>query len=156
MSEQRWVFVVKALDQPGTLAAAASVFSNRGVSLEAILGSGIASTAIEDGRLILSFRATERKKEMLLRALERLASVLQVKDYPYADANLRAIAIAKVSSLKNILLDLDTAVQTETISQTAEEQVLLLTGSTSAVEQVIQALRQQSVLLDLVTAAITL
>ncbi len=69
MSEQRWVFVVKALDQPGTLTAAASVFSNRGISLEAVLGSGIASTVIEDGRLILSFRATKRKQEMLLRAL---------------------------------------------------------------------------------------
>jgi acetolactate synthase small subunit len=155
MSEQRWVFVVRALDQPGTLTAAASVFSNRGVSLEAILGSGIAATAIEEGRLILSFRATERKQEMLLRALERLSSVLQVTSYLYDDPKLRAIAIAKVSSLQDISFDSE-AIVVETIATSPDGLRLLLTGSTVAVEQVIQTLRQASVLLDLVTAAITL
>jgi len=40
-AQQRWVFVVRALNRPGTVTAAAAVFSNRGVSLEGILGSGI-------------------------------------------------------------------------------------------------------------------
>ena len=151
---QRWVFVVKALDQPGTLTAAAFVFSNRGISLEAILGSGITSTALEEGRLILSFRATERKKEMLLRALERLSSVLQVTSYLYDDPKLRTIAIAKVSSLEDISFDTE-AVQVETIA-TPDSLRLLLTGSTLAVEQVIQTLRQTEVLQDLVTATIAL
>jgi len=155
MSEQRWVFVVRAIDQPGTLTAAASVFSNRGISLEAILGSGIASTAIEEGRLILSFRATKRKKEMLLRALERLSSVLQVTDYSYDDPRLRTIAIAKVSNLENIWLDSE-VIQVETIATSPDGLRLLLTGNTLAVEQGIQMLRQEGVLLDLVTAVITL
>ncbi|HEY9643806.1 MAG TPA: hypothetical protein V6C57_25170 [Coleofasciculaceae cyanobacterium] len=155
MSEQRWVFVVKALDRPGSLTAVASVFSNRGISLEAILGSGIAATTLEEGRLILSFRATERKKEMLLSALERLSSVLQVTGYPYDDPRLRAIAIAKVSSLQDILFDPE-AIQVETIATSPDGLRLLLTGSTLAVEQVIHRLRQEAVLLDLVTAAITL
>ncbi|MBI4785022.1 MAG: hypothetical protein HY785_27520 [Oscillatoriophycideae cyanobacterium NC_groundwater_1537_Pr4_S-0.65um_50_18] len=155
MSEQRWVFVVKALDQPGTLTAAASVFSNRGISLEAVLGSGIASTVIEEGRLILSFRATERKQDMLLRALERLSSVLQVTSYLYDDPRLRTIAIAKVSSLQDISFDPD-LIQMETIATSPNSLRLLLTGSTLAVEQVVQTLRQASVLLDLVTATITL
>lgn len=152
---QRWVFVVKCLDKPGVLTAAASVFSNRGISLEAVLGSGIAATSIETGRLILSFRATQRKKEMLLSALARLSGVLQVSDYPFDDPTLRAIAIAKISSSETIASTLD-LIQTETISETAEGKLMLLTGSTAAVESIIENLRQRSVLLDLVTAAIAI
>ena len=155
MPEQRWVFVVKCVDRPGVLTAAASVFSNRGVSLEAILSSGIAATSIETGRLILSFRATDRKKEMLLRALGRLSSVLQVDHYPYDDPALRSIALAKVSSPAAIEFSSD-RVQVEKISETAEGSLLLLTGDPVAVESVLKTLRQQSLLLDLVTAAIAI
>jgi acetolactate synthase small subunit len=155
VTEQRWVFVVKCLDRPGSLTAAASVFSNRGVSLEAILSSGIAATSIEAGRLILSFRATERKKEMLMRALGRLSSVSQVDHYLYDDPALRSIALAKVSSSSAIEFSSD-LVQAETISETAESTMLLLTGNPVAVESMIETLRQRSFLLDLVTAAIAI
>ena len=60
-TRQRWMFVVCALNQPGTLTAAATVFSNRGVSLEGFLGSGIDSSTIENGRLLFSCRATPQK-----------------------------------------------------------------------------------------------
>jgi acetolactate synthase small subunit len=152
MVEQRWVLIVKSLNRPGVLAAAASVFSNRGVSLETVLGSGIASTRTEDARFILGFRATERKQKMLLRALERLSTVLEINAYSYNDPNLRTIAVAKVSQLDGI--DLST-VATETISQTDQERMLLLTGSVTAVEQLIEQLRQQNLLLDVVITTIT-
>ena len=154
MLERRWVFVVQVLDKPGALTATASVFSNRGVSLEAILGSGIAATTEEDGRLIFRFLATDRKKEMLQRVLERLSKVIQVDAYLYDDPKLRAIAVIKACNLDGIDLS-SKAVQTETISQTETSQTFLLTGATLAVEQVIETLRQQSRLLDVVMAAIT-
>ncbi|MEM6714635.1 MAG: hypothetical protein AAF622_06145, partial [Cyanobacteria bacterium P01_C01_bin.147] len=97
MAEQRWVFVVRALDKPGTLTATAAAFSNRGVSLESILASGIAPTTLEDGRLILIFRATSEKKALLQRTLERLSIIFQVDAYTYEDERLRAIAVAKLS-----------------------------------------------------------
>ena len=155
MPEQRWVFVVKCLDRPGVLTAVTSVFSNRGVSLETILSSGIAATSLETGRLILSFRATDRKKEMLLRALGRLSSVLQVDHYLYDDPALRSIALAKVSSPTAIEFSSD-LVQMETISETPEGALLLLTGNPIAVESLLNTLRQQSLLLDLVAAAIAI
>ncbi len=166
MAEQHWLMVVKCLDQSGVLSAVASVFANRGVSLEAILGSGIAtvypieSCPIEsrpaeshaNGRLLLSFRATERKKEMLHRVLERLSAILQVEVYAYDDPQLRAIAVIKVRHLEQIDLS---SVLAETISQTAEAQTLLLTGSTVALEAIVQQLRQQALLIDLVMSAVT-
>lgn len=153
MLEPRWVFVVKALDKPGTLAAAASVFSNRGVSLEAILGSGINPNTTEDARLVLSFQASERKKTMLMRALQRLSRVVEVDAYPYTDPQLRAIAIAKVSSLDGIELN---TVQTEAIAQSVDSQTFLLTGSPAAIDEVVDRLRQHQVLMDVVLTTIAI
>ncbi|MEM6451071.1 MAG: hypothetical protein AAF703_12230, partial [Cyanobacteria bacterium P01_D01_bin.105] len=69
-ANRRWVFVAQALNQSGTLTAAAAVFSNRGVSLEGILGSGIDTATAEDGRLLFSFQATEEKMALLKRSLQ--------------------------------------------------------------------------------------
>lgn len=145
MAEARWVFVVKAKDQPGALTAASGVFSNRGVSLETISGSGGSLTRTAS-RITLSFRATERKKTMLLRALERLSAVLQVECYAYESPKLRAIAVVRVSSNAR---DWEASeVQTEVVSEGNGTQTLLLTGATSTIEPVIEQLRDRGALLD--------
>jgi acetolactate synthase small subunit len=147
MPEQRWVFVIKAQDQPGALTAAAGVFSNRGVSLETILGSGMNSTSIGVGRFVLSFRATERKKDMLLRVVKRLSTVLQVDCYPYSSSVLRAIAVVRVSSATDINWEASD-VQMEIVSKDTDSQTMLLTGGTPAVEQWVETLRERNTLLD--------
>lgn len=146
MPEQRWVFVIKAQDQPGVLTAAAGVFSNRGVSLETILGSGMNSTSAE-GRFVLSFRAAERKKDMLLRVVERLSTVIQVDCYPYSSSVLRAIAVVRVSSATDINWEASD-VQMEIVSKDTDSQTMLLTGGTPAVEQWVETLRERNTLLD--------
>lgn len=154
MAEQRWVFVVRALDKPGTLTAVAAVFSNRGVSLESILGSGIAMTTIENGRLILRFSATEARQILLRRALERLSSVTRVKVYPYEDDRLRAIAVAKLSPEAS-LARLPVAVEHEAIAQSDRHQIVLFSGKTTAVDTAIAQLRQANQLEDVVMSSIT-
>ncbi|NJK99119.1 MAG: ACT domain-containing protein [Spirulinaceae cyanobacterium RM2_2_10] len=154
MTEQRWVFVVRALDKPGTLAAAAAVFSQRGVSLESILGSGISSTGA-DGRLVFSLRATARKQALLQRVVGRLAAVSQVEVYAYDDLRLRAIAVVRTAATTPLPLDAAEA-RLETISRTEQERILLLTGSTTAVESALGILREQGSLCDVVTAAIAI
>ncbi|MEO0532906.1 MAG: hypothetical protein AAF215_03465 [Cyanobacteria bacterium P01_A01_bin.123] len=154
MAEQRWVFVVRALDKPGTLTAVAAVFSNRGVSLESILGSGIAMTTIENGRLILRFSATEAKQTLLRRALERLSSVSRVKVYPYEDERLRAIAVAKLTSGAN-LSELAATVDYDAIAQGETHKIVLFSGKTIAVDTAIAKLRQTHQLEDVVMSSIT-
>ncbi len=147
MPEQRWVFVIKAQDKPGALTAAASVFSTRGVSLDTIAGGQMTGTGVDGGRIVLSFRATQRKQDMLLRVVERLSAVLQVDCYPYSSPELRAIAIVQVSTAADP--DWETIdVQTEIISENNDSRRMLLTGSTSAVEQRVEMLREQNALLD--------
>ena len=152
-TNQRWVFVARVLDKPGTLTEAAAVFSNRGVSLEGILGSGIGATAPGDGRLILSFQATAKKKALLHRALERTPSIFRVDAYPYDDRRLRAIAIAKLSPTAKILKD-DDGYSIETISQTSTERIIILNGAPPALESAIAQFRQQNQLKDVVMSYI--
>ncbi|ASC69586.1 hypothetical protein XM38_005130 [Halomicronema hongdechloris C2206] len=154
MANQRWVFVVRALDHPGTLTAAAAVFSQRGVSLEGILGSGITPTTPEDGRLILTFRATEKKQALLHRTLERLSSIFQVDAYTYDDERLRAIAVAKLSLDAALTSDGDN-VSVETIRQTTTDQMVMVTGTPLAVEEAIEHCRHHEQLQDVVMSYIT-
>lgn len=155
MPDQRWVFIVRVLDKPGALTATASVFSNRGVSLEAILGSGISSASATNGRLVISFQATERKQEMLQRALERLPLVLSVESFRYDDPQLRAIAIAKLKSIVNLNLS-DIDVQAETVSQQPGSSTVLFTGGMIALDTLIDQLRVDDELIDVVMSAIAL
>ena len=153
---QRWIFVAQALNQPGTLTAAASVFSNRGVSLEGILGSGIDTNTAEDGRVLFSFRATEPKKDLLLRSLQRLPNILKVTAYAYEDNRLRAVAIAKLNptAQEHLHSHLDT-LHTETIATEENAVLLLIVGNVSAVENAIAHFRAQQQLQDVTMSTIT-
>lgn len=154
MAEQRWIFVVQALDKPGTLTAAAAVFSNRGISLEGILGSGIAPASTDGGRLIIRFRATLAKQKLLRQALERLASISHVGVYTENDQRLRAIAVAKLGTRAEVSCPPNAVM--ETILQTEAEHTVMLTGTPAAVETALTEFRQQAQLLDVVTAYIAI
>ncbi|MFK8183432.1 MAG: hypothetical protein AB8B99_08655 [Phormidesmis sp.] len=151
---RRWIFVAQALNQSGTLTAAASVFSNRGVSLEGILGSGIDTATAEDGRLLFSFRATEEKMGLLKRSLQRLPSIFKVTAYPYEDERLRAIAIAKLIPTADLKLH-SQGLSTETILTEETSVLLFISGKTEAVETAIAHFRSQQQLQDVVMSTIT-
>ena len=154
MANQRWVFVVQSLNKPGTLTAAAAVFSNRGVSLEGVLGSGIDSTTVDGGRILFCFRATEPKQAMLKRAIERLSSIFQVDAYAYEDERLRVIAVAKLTPEARVGNDSE-ELYVETISRDSAASLLLLSGRATAVEAAIADFREQQQLQDVVISAIT-
>ncbi len=150
MVDERWVFVIKVHDKPGALTSIASVFSSRGVSVDTTLGSSVVNIPDTPSTILLSFRATERKKETLLRTIARLQHVVQVEAYPYTARELRTIAIARVTPDEKTV-DLPRGVQSETISERGDSKTILLTGSTQAVDKVVQSLRERGSLLDVVT-----
>lgn len=67
---------------------------------------------IEDGRLILRFQVTERKKQGLQRDPERLSKVVQVEAYSYDDSRLRPIALVQATTLADLNLAA-TSIQSE-------------------------------------------
>ncbi len=150
MTGERWVFVIKVHDKPGALTAIASVFSSRGVSVDTTLGSSSATVLDAPSTIVLSFRATERKKETLLRTIARLQHVQHVEAYPYSARELRSIAIARVTPDEKTA-DLPRGVQAELISERGDSKTILLTGSTQAVDKVVQSMRERGALLDVVS-----
>jgi acetolactate synthase small subunit len=154
VADQRWIFVVRALDQPGTLTAAAAVFSSRGVSLESMLASGIAPTTLENGRLVLIFRATAAKQALLKRTLERLSIVFQVEVYAYEDEQVRAIAVAKLVPTAELSPASDCVV--EAIAESATRRTVMVTGTPPAVDDWMAQVRERDALLDVVMAYITI
>lgn len=153
MDEERWVFVLKVQDAPGALTAISSVFSSRGVSLEIILGNGLALGEEGGGIIVLSFHATAKKRETLHRTVARLAKVVEVQDYPFAAPQLRALAIARVSTPGLNL----SAIQAhaETLTETAEEATILLSGDAQCVDEALRTLRAEKTLIDAVLSVMT-
>jgi len=96
MDSARWLFAVKVRDRPGTLTAVASVFSNRGVSIQMLLGSTLGAETGDDISLFFVFEASERRMNTLLRATGRLDNVTSVTHHPYDSEALRAVAFVHV------------------------------------------------------------
>ena len=149
MANERWVFVIKVHDKPGALTAIASVFSSRGVSVDTTLGSSAAGLLEAPSTIVLSFHATECKKETLLRTLARLQQVVQVEAYPYTARELRSIAIVRVTPDEKIA-ELPREVHTEIISESGDSKTVLLTGATRAVDRAVHSLHERGTLKDVV------
>ena len=100
MDKKCWLFAVRVHDRPGTLTGVSSVFSNRGVSIQMLLGSTLEVVAPNSIPLFFVFEATEQRKDLLLRAMGRLASVISLQCYDYDSPCLRAVAFAHVDPRK--------------------------------------------------------
>ena len=96
MDNPRWLFAVKVRDRPGTLTAVASVFSNRGVSVQMLLGSTLGAEPGADISLFFVFEASERRMHTVLRTMGRLDNVTSVTPHPYDSDMLRAVAFVHV------------------------------------------------------------
>ena len=96
MDNPRWLFAVTVRDRPGTLTAVASVFSNRGVSIQMLLGSTLSAAAGAGISLFFVFESSERRMNALLRTMSRLDNVTSVTPHAYESEALRAVAFAHV------------------------------------------------------------
>ena len=96
MPDNRWLFAVTVRDRPGTLTAVASVFSNRGASIQMLLGSTLGAEPGADISLFFVFQASERRMNALLRATGRLENVTSITPHHYDSDALRAVAFVHV------------------------------------------------------------
>lgn len=155
IESRRWIFVIRLWDRPGALAAMASVFSDRGISLESIVGHG---AAVESGKgiIVVSFTATDRKKQMALRALERLSRVISVSEYTYESPNLRKTALVHLRRGFPANLLKSQGVVSELIGSDSENEIFLLAGLPATLDEVLERLEESKVLVDSVYSVIAL
>lgn len=97
MTEERWIFVIKTIKKPGVLNSVTGVFTSWGISLEMALLNAMGPEGSR-GTVILTFKCTHRKMEILARNVRRLSKVHDLKSYPYLTHELRMVSTCKVPS----------------------------------------------------------
>ena len=91
--KKHWVFRVGLADRAGALTSIASAFSNRGISIDTVVGHGAAYGATHDGTLVATFWCTEAEKDEIVRVVERLSKVTTLEEHPYDSQSLRKSAL---------------------------------------------------------------
>lgn len=94
---RHWVFRVGVADRAGALTSIASAFSNRGISLETIVGHGTPHPGSDGGAIVATFWCTEQEKEAIVRVVGRLSKVTSLEEHPYESSLLRKSALVKVT-----------------------------------------------------------
>lgn len=152
--ERHWFFRIWVYDRAGALTSIASAFSNRGISLDSVVGHGADKAAGCDGTVLVTFTCSEDEKDAIKRVVKRLSKIKRVEEHRYLADYLRKTVVVKVSRK---LRPLDVA--GENAFLTCEEMhhdstgwTYFLGGSPSQLDPILRKLERDSLLLDQVFA----
>lgn len=152
----KWLFIVRVQDKPGVLTRMASVFSNRGVSLDSITGHGALGNI--RGTLIITLQATEKKKYELERTLRRVNDITSVVVYDYRHSHLRKSSLvclkAGFEEMKKIQSEWQEETGLELVKSGDGDSVYLITGKPVVVDALVEKLIQEELLIDIVSSTI--
>ncbi|MAM54187.1 MAG: hypothetical protein CMH35_04960 [Microbacterium sp.] len=127
--DERWVVFVRVADRSGTLTALSECFSTRGVSFEAFSTLDVHGG---EGHMAITFRASRRLAEVLVRTLGRFTAVRGVRLERAGDPRVRATAAVEgveVTSADGV------------VTLSVWSGVTLLAGSLDAVERAVDTAR---------------
>lgn len=141
-STERWIFLLQVKSRPGVLSAVSDVFASRGVSIETITAHDSSHTGAASGTVLLTFAASEAKKDYLVRVLSRSATVEEVAHYRYDDAAHARKSILVRAKMDAVALThaLPAGVLCDIISTRPGETLALLIGPPALVDAALAAL----------------
>ena len=88
---KKWAFIISAADRPGVMTSVASVFTGRGLQVEAIMGNGGRPGNAE---LTVIFEALESRKDSMFKLIGRLENVHHVEAHDCSsDTLLRCVSV---------------------------------------------------------------
>ena len=148
--QQHWFLRVWIDDRAGALTSIASAFSNRGISIDSVVGHGADKAVGFDGTVLVTFRCNEDDKDAIKRVVRRLSKVKRVEEHPYLGENLRKAVVAKV---KRELRPKDVAGETcfitcELMSKNSTGWTYFLAGSPNQLDPIVEKLEKSDLLLD--------
>jgi len=156
ISKKHWVFRVGVADRAGALTSIASAFSNRGISIETVVGHGTAYPGAPGGAVVVTFWCDEAEKDEIVRVVGRLSKVTAIEEFPYESESLRKSALVRVSRR---LLPPDVAgreafLTCERLGEHRGVITYFLAGSPCELDPVLGRLAEQGVLQDIVYSVI--
>ena len=154
--KKHWVFRVGVADRAGALTSIASAFSNRGISIETVVGHGTAYPGAPGGAVVVTFWCDEAAKDEIVRVVGRLSKVTAIEEFPYESDRLRKSALVRVS---RALLPPDVAgreafLTCEPLGQHRNVHTYFLAGSPSELDPVLARLAEEGALEDIVYSVI--
>ena len=151
-----YAFVLKLHDQPGGMEIIAATFAHRGVSLACSLGNDGALDPEGRASVIVTFRATPAKKEIIRRALGRLSRVRSLVEYPIDSPHLRKTAVFRVTGEVDVSLHPTVWLEKIARREASAEHTYVIVGRPQVVDAALEAFRREGRLLDATTTVIGL
>lgn len=155
---RHWVFRAHVMDRAGALTSIASAFSNEGISIDTVVGHGLEEHAGVDGSVVMTFRCSEREKDIMVRKVRRLSKVTGLEEHPYDSQNLRKSAIVTTSrrlAPRDVAGD-QTFLTCELIDPGSEEWTYFLAGSPRELDPILEVLATGGVIKDIVYSVVGL
>ncbi len=149
---RHWVFRAHVQDRAGALTSIASAFSNRGISIETVVGHGAEGQATHDGTVVMTFRCSEQDKDMMVRVVKRLSKVTRLAERPYDSHSLRKSAVVQTTRrlTPRDVAGEETFLTREKMSVEADRWVYFLAGAPSELDPVLHRLESEGVVMDIV------
>jgi hypothetical protein len=153
---RQWVFRVAVADRAGALTSIASTFSNRGISLETIVGHGTPYPGAPGGTVVATFWCSEAEKDAVVRLVRRLSKVTHLEERPYESTLLRKSALIRVSRRLRPadVAGEDCFLTCEMVAPGGDEHTYFLAGPPSEVDLVLARFVGEGVLLHMVYSLI--
>ncbi|MBD7918665.1 hypothetical protein H9657_10310 [Cellulomonas sp. Sa3CUA2] len=134
--DTRWVGWFRTEHRTGAISALAGVFSTRGVNVDSLATGDVQG---DDGVVVMTFRAGERRARLLARTVERLPHVRAVRVRPVDDPSVRAAAVVQLPP--GVVFRPPAGAAVRWSGGTGEGQPLLVEGPLTGVEATVAAAR---------------
>jgi acetolactate synthase small subunit len=154
--KKHWVFRVGVADRAGALTSIASAFSNRGISIETVVGHGTAYPGAPGGAVVTTFWCSQAEKDEIVRVVSRLSKVTRLEEHPYESESLRKSALVRVARRLNPpdVAGREAFLTCELVGQHRGTFTYFLAGSPSELDPVLGRLVNEGVLSDIVYSVI--
>lgn len=156
--KKHWVFRVHVADRAGALTSIASAFSNRGISIDTVVGHGHTLTSSRDGAVVVTFWCTEDEKNAIVRTVHRLSKVTALEEHSYESEILRKSALIDVTRklTPRDVAGRETFLTCELIREERGVYSYFVAGSPSELDPVLASFIEQEILTDIVYSIIGL
>ena len=156
--KKHWVFRVGLADRAGALTSIASAFSNRGISIDTVVGHSAAYTTTHDGTVVVTFWCTEEEKNSIVRVVRRLSKVTTLEEHPYDSESLRKSALVHVTRrlTPRDVAGRETFLTCELMKQDRGICTYFVAGSPSELDPILARLAEEGILSDIVYSVVGL
>jgi len=153
---KHWVFRVGVADRSGALTSIASAFSNRGISIETVVGHGTAYPGAPGGAVVATFWCTESEKDEIVRVVGRLSKVTSLEEHPYESESLRKSALIRVTRrlAPPDVAGRESFLTCEGVGEARGTYTYFLAGSPSELDPVLARFVAEGILTDIVYSVI--